>query len=117
MPTRIDPDLRRRLIELSADRLRWREAPVAYADAARTMFLYFARGLDGRSRGGREATVPTLIVHGALDRLVPVEAVRAAVLRHPELTLDVLDDIGHAPQLEAPEELVAVIDRWLSATT
>ena len=56
-------------------------------------------------------------MHGELDRLVPVRAVREAALRHPNLTLEVLDGIGHAPQLEAPGALVDVTARWLGATS
>ena len=49
-PHLVDPDLRRRLIALSAERIRWPEAPGAYADAARTMFVYLAAGSRPTSR-------------------------------------------------------------------
>jgi pimeloyl-ACP methyl ester carboxylesterase len=113
-PARLDADLRRRLIELSAERIRWPEAPAAYADAARTLFLHLARALDVDLAGLAGTGVPTLVVHGALDRLVPVGAARDAARRHPHLTLEILDDTGHAPQMETPQELVDAIARWLA---
>ena len=113
-PVRLDPDLRRRLIELSAVRLRWPEAPVAYADAARTLFLHLARGLDADLAALAANRVPALVVHGALDRLVPLAAAQDVSRRHPHLTLEVLDDTGHAPQMETPQELVDATARWLA---
>jgi pimeloyl-ACP methyl ester carboxylesterase len=113
-PARLDPDLRRRLIELSAVRLRWPDAPVAYADAARTLFLHLARGLDADLTALAANRVPALVVHGALDRLVPVAAAHDTSRRHPHLSLEVLDDAGHAPQMEAPQELVDAAARWLA---
>jgi pimeloyl-ACP methyl ester carboxylesterase len=114
-PARLDPDVRRRLVELSAERLRWPEAAPAYADAARTLLVHLARGLDADLAALPERGVPTLVVHGALDRLVPVAAARDAARRHPHLQLEILEDAGHAPQMEAPEEVVDVVVRWLEA--
>jgi pimeloyl-ACP methyl ester carboxylesterase len=112
-PSRLDADLRRRLIELSAERLRWPEAPAAYADAARTLFVHLARALDVDLAALAATGVPALVVHGALDRLVPVGAARDAARRHPHLTLEILDGTGHAPQMETPQELVGAVARWL----
>jgi pimeloyl-ACP methyl ester carboxylesterase len=114
-PARLDPDVRRRLVELSAERLRWPEAAPAYADAARTLLVHLARGLDGDLAALPARGVPTLVVHGALDRLVPVAAARDAARRHPHLELVILEDAGHAPQMEAPVEVVDVVVRWLDA--
>jgi len=59
---------------------------------------------------------PTLIVHGVLDRLVPVSSARAVAARHPEFALEVIDDCGHAPQLEVPDQFLAAVVPWLTAT-
>jgi hypothetical protein len=48
---------------------------------------------------------------------VPLAAVTGAVDRSPEMTLEVLDGIGHAPQLEDPERLTDVVARWLGSAT
>jgi pimeloyl-ACP methyl ester carboxylesterase len=44
-----------------------------------------------------------------------VAAARDAARRHPHLQLEILADAGHAPQMEAPEEVVDVVVRWLEA--
>lgn len=107
----LDPDLRRRMVELTAERLTWPEAAGAYAGAARSLVRYLAYGLHRDLR--RAATLrPTLIVHGSEDRLVPLEAAEHAARLHP-LDLEVLHGRGHAPQLEDPDAVIDAIAAWL----
>ena len=107
----VDPDLRRRMVELTAERLTWPEASVTYAGAARSLVRYLALGLHRDLR--RAATLrPTLLVHGSEDRLVPLEAARHAARLHP-LDLEVLHGRGHAPQLEDPTGVIDTIETWL----
>ncbi|MGH9033466.1 MAG: alpha/beta fold hydrolase [Acidimicrobiia bacterium] len=110
-PDRLDPTLRARMVELATARLAFPEASSAYADAARSLFFY----LQGRMPADlARVGCPTLIVHGELDRLVPVAAARAAVARRSDFTLQVIDDCGHAPQIELPERFLDVVTPWLS---
>lgn len=60
-------------------------------------------------------SVPTLLVHGEHDRIVPVDAAEAAAAAIPEAELVVLPDTGHVPTLTRPQSLVDVIDRWSAA--
>jgi pimeloyl-ACP methyl ester carboxylesterase len=113
-PSRLDPDLRRRLIALAAERYAYPEAPAAYVDAARSLFVYLARGINAdlvTAAGSR----PTLLLHGALDRLVPLAAAHGAAARSVAIDLEVLDGIGHAPQLEDPARVVDVVTAWCDA--
>lgn len=112
-PTRLDPELRRRLVALATTRQSFPEAPGAYADSARALFWYLTRQV-----GADEArvTAPTLIVHGDRDRLVPLAAARALAARRPQFTLKVLDDCGHVPQLEVPDRFLAAAVPWLAST-
>ena len=64
----------------------------------------------------RRVRVPVLLVHGARDRFVPVAAARAAARRNPAWQFEVLPDVGHLPQLEAPVLVRDLVQRWLSAT-
>ena len=111
-PTRLDPALRERLIELARTRRGFPEAPAAYADSARSLFWYLTRSM--RADEAR-VNCPTLIVHGDRDRLVPVAAARALAARRPEFTLELIDDCGHTPQLEVPEEFLGAVVPWLAA--
>lgn len=111
-PTRLDPVLRRRLVHLAAERFAYPEAPQAYADAARTLLRELTDGADA-DLGTASRERPTLLVHGARDRLVAVELAHAAAERHDLLHLRVLDDLGHAPQLEDPATFLDVTTAWL----
>jgi pimeloyl-ACP methyl ester carboxylesterase len=56
---------------------------------------------------------PVLLVGGTADRLVPAGSVRAAGARNPGWETVILDDVGHTPQLEAPQALLAIAADWL----
>lgn len=110
----IDPALRRRMIELTAARLRWPEVAPAYATAARSLVAYLGSGLH-RDLGVAAASHPTLLVHGSEDPLVALAAARHAAELHT-IELRVLDGMGHAPQLEDPHRLADVVVDWVQAS-
>ncbi len=110
----VDPDLRRRMIELTAERLTWPEAAPAYADAARSLVAYLARGIH-RDLAVAAAATPTVLIHGSEDRLVPLDAARHAARLHG-VELHVLDGVGHAPQLEVPDRLIDAVASWSPPT-
>jgi pimeloyl-ACP methyl ester carboxylesterase len=47
---------------------------------------------------------PTLIIHGTQDKLVPIGHVHSVSNLIPQARLEIIDDCGHNPQLEKPEE-------------
>ena len=57
---------------------------------------------------------PVLLVHGDVDRLIPVEAARDVARRHPNWRYVELDGVGHVPQLQCPERLADVVLPWLA---
>jgi pimeloyl-ACP methyl ester carboxylesterase len=111
-PTRVDPEIRQRLIELATERHGHAETVVAYSNAARSLIRYLWHQMPADLEAVR---CPALIVHGELDRLVPLASVHALAELRPDFTIEILDDIGHAPQLETPERFMAVVTPWLSA--
>jgi pimeloyl-ACP methyl ester carboxylesterase len=56
---------------------------------------------------------PVLVVHGELDRVIPVAAARELVRRIPAWHLEVLDGLGHVPMMEAPALFMRVVRKWL----
>ena len=57
--------------------------------------------------------VPTLILWGARDRLIPPEVARRFERAIPGSELVMFDTLGHMPQEEDPARTVAVIQRFL----
>jgi pimeloyl-ACP methyl ester carboxylesterase len=111
-PELLDRDLRQRIVLLAAERYAYPEAAAAYADAARTLLQEVAGDFDA-DLALAAAARPTLLLHGAEDALVNVAFARAAAARHETVDLCVLDGVGHAPQLEAPERFMAIVEPFL----
>jgi len=62
----------------------------------------------------KKVEAPTLVVHGELDRLIPVAAARDLVRRRPEWTLEILEGVGHVPMMETPDRFLEVVNQWLA---
>jgi pimeloyl-ACP methyl ester carboxylesterase len=58
--------------------------------------------------------MPTLIVAGAQDRVIPTGHAVAAHAALPGSRLEVIDGAGHHPQLDCPETLASLIDDFVS---
>jgi len=61
------------------------------------------------------AAMPTLIVWGREDRIVPVTCGEQYRRLMPHATLHVLDRCGHQPPLEQPDAFATLVGRFLSA--
>jgi pimeloyl-ACP methyl ester carboxylesterase len=57
-------------------------------------------------------TAPTLVIHGSLDRLIPVAAARELIRRRPDWELEVIDGVGHVPMLETPGLFMSALEGW-----
>jgi len=60
-----------------------------------------------------EIRVPTLVVHGDADRIVPVSNGHLLARRIPNAELALLPGRGHVVQLESPEELNRLVETFL----
>lgn len=65
-------------------------------------------GLDLRAQVATLA-VPTLLVHGGCDAIIPVESARSLAGQSPDARLEVLEHRGHALPFTAPRELAQFI--------
>jgi pimeloyl-ACP methyl ester carboxylesterase len=57
--------------------------------------------------------VPTLIIWGAQDPLIPLSSGKWLASHIPGAQIEVLPGIGHIPMEEAPDASVAILDKWL----
>ena len=102
----------------------WRSyAALADEDAQRAFFRTLGSVIDfaGQSVSATDrlylaAHLPTLIVWGARDRLIPVEHGIAAQRAIAGSRLCVLDDVGHFPQCEAPEQFIDALLTFVDTT-
>jgi len=113
--SRVSADLRGAHVSLAAERLtRMPWATSAFLDAGRSTLAAMRRKGRFYDMVGAIAA-PALIVHGAGDRLVPLPSSRELIRKRPDWTLDVLDGLGHVPQMEDPDRFTHVVERWLDA--
>lgn len=92
--------------------------------AARHAFLRTVRATIG-VRGQRvsaedklylAAHVPTLLLWGTEDRIIPVEHGRATHEAIPDSQFHALDGVGHFPHLDAPEVVASRIRQFVAST-
>lgn len=93
-------------------------AQVGFDDLAKAQVLSGRTMVAALGRHGTVAArlrglpVPTLLVHGTLDRLVDVSAARWAAKVAPRLVYEELSGVGHVPMLEVPEHTAGIIRGW-----
>jgi pimeloyl-ACP methyl ester carboxylesterase len=74
---------------------------------------YALAGYDTRDRLS-EITLPTMVIWGNRDRLVPVAAAYSYERRIPNSELHLIDDTGHMVQLERPASFNRVLEDFVS---
>jgi pimeloyl-ACP methyl ester carboxylesterase len=95
------------------------------ADAqARAAFLHTIRAVidvDGQRVSARDrlylsAALPTMIVWGARDRIIPVRHGERAHTEMPGSRLEVFEEAGHFPHLDEPARFVEVLSEFVAST-
>ena len=102
----------------------WRSyASLAAADSRRAFFrtLRAVIDLNGQTVGAGNrlylaAHIPTLIVWGDRDPLIPVRHAIAAHEAIPGSRLEIFEGVGHYPHCEAPARFVEVLVDFISST-
>jgi pimeloyl-ACP methyl ester carboxylesterase len=112
-PARIDSKMLEAHVQLTRERANLgRQNSRAFLQATRSLGLRMA---DPRFwTKVKKVQAPTLVIHGDLDRLIPIAAARDLIRRRPDWTLEVMEGVGHVPMMETPELFLRVVDKWLA---
>jgi pimeloyl-ACP methyl ester carboxylesterase len=62
----------------------------------------------------KQVKAPTLVIHGELDRVIPLASARELVQRVPGWKLEVIEGVGHVPMMETPDRFVRVFNEWMA---
>jgi len=89
----------------------WKEH--SFLQAARSLMRLLSRPAHYRAMM-RALAPPTLLIHGAADRLVRIKAARVVATDNPGWDTCFLPDVGHTPQLERPDQVLGAIDGWFA---
>lgn len=110
-PTRIAPEVLDAHIQLTREREQLgRQNGRAFLQASRSISLRMA---DPRfwSRAAK-VQAPTLVIHGSLDRVIPIAAAHELARHRPDWTLEVLEGVGHVPMMETPDRFMRALNAW-----
>jgi pimeloyl-ACP methyl ester carboxylesterase len=110
-PSRLSPEIRRIGI---ANLTYGRETPwrlPGFVAAAESLVSLLLTGSEIRAAVDA-VTAPTLLVWGSADRLVGRPVIDATMQQRPDWSLEVLETVGHAPMVEAPDRYVAAVRSW-----
>jgi pimeloyl-ACP methyl ester carboxylesterase len=98
----------------TADRLDRPHPPRALANIAKVFHDLIPDLLEPTIlRDADKITMPTLIVWGDRDRLVPLPTVKKAASRIGACRLEILPGCGHMPIVERPDEMIELLLRFL----
>lgn len=111
---RIPEDVIRAHVELLVERAEDPDTGPAFLEAARSLISLGRSPERGRAILD-QIKCPVLAIHGRQDRLVPAAFAWAATEAHPDWWIRVLPDVGHVPQLEAPDRWIANVEEWLAS--
>ena len=110
-PSRVSPELVEAHVRLTEERTHLgRQNGRSFLQASRSIGLRMA---DPRFwTRVAQVQAPALLIHGSLDRLIPIAAAREMSRRRPDWTFEVLDGVGHVPMMETPALFMDVVRGW-----
>jgi pimeloyl-ACP methyl ester carboxylesterase len=110
-PSRVAPQVVDAHVRLTREREQLgRQNGRAFLQASRSISLRMA---DPRfwSRVAK-VEAPTLLIHGSLDRVIPLAAARQLARRRPDWAFEILEGVGHVPMMESPDEFMSALNAW-----
>jgi pimeloyl-ACP methyl ester carboxylesterase len=110
-PSSISPDVVEAHVKLTREREHLgRQNSRAFIQAFRSIGLRLANPRFWTRVAKVQA--PTLIIHGSLDRVIPLPAAQELARRRPDWQLEILQGLGHVPMLESPGRFMKVLGAW-----
>ena len=94
-----------------------RQTRDAFLRTLRSVVDYRGQSVSALNRLNLREDLPTLAIWGEKDNIIPVDHAYSALEARPDCRLEVLPDVGHFAQVEAPTEVADVIDDFISTTT
>lgn len=89
------------------------DSTAAFADWLPSLLVPPETALSTRKDAYRALTVPTALIWGAKDTVTPPAQAEALAELIPDAALTWLPDVGHIPQIEAPDAFISALHRAL----
>jgi pimeloyl-ACP methyl ester carboxylesterase len=88
----------------------------AFLGTVRSVINSHGQSVSASDRLYLARDIPVLLVWGERDPIIPVSHGQRAHEAMPGSRLEVFQDVGHLPPVEAPDRFVATLERFLSET-
>ena len=91
----------------------WGRKILARAEASAAIALRIVGSMTDVSQHLARVTQPVLVIHGDMDKIVPIEVGKALAAALPDCELQVLEGCGHVPTMTRPEKVADAIRGFL----
>jgi pimeloyl-ACP methyl ester carboxylesterase len=88
----------------------------AFLRTLRSVVDYRGQAVSALNRLHLTADLPTMVMWGDQDRIIPIEHGYALQEARPGCRLEVLEGVGHFPHVERPHEVAELIDDFIETT-
>ncbi|GAB3218108.1 alpha/beta fold hydrolase [Mycolicibacterium hippocampi] len=92
------------------------EARQAFLKTLRSVVDYRGQSVSAMNRLHLTSDLPTLVIWGDQDKIIPIEHGYAVHDAQPGCRLEVLGGVGHFPHVERPIEVSDLIDDFITTT-
>lgn len=89
----------------------------AFLATSRSVIDMHGQTVSAQNRLGGIASLPTLLVWGGSDRMIPSSHVEAAREMLPASHIEIFDRSGHFPNLDEPERFADVLEKFMLGQT
>jgi pimeloyl-ACP methyl ester carboxylesterase len=93
-----------------------RQTRDAFLRTLRSVVDYRGQSVSALNRLNVRDDLPALAIWGEQDAIIPVDHAYAALEARPDCRLEVLPDVGHFAQVEAPTQVAELIDDFIATT-
>lgn len=88
----------------------------AFSRTLRSVVDHRGQSVSALNRLHMTSDLPTLVIWGEQDRIIPVDHGYAVQALRPSCRLEVLPGVGHFPHVERPSDVVDLIDDFIATT-
>lgn len=96
--------------------LRDRSTRAAFLRTLRSVVDLRGQAVSSRDRLYLTRTMPTMLIWGGRDPILPVAQAREVAAELPDVVLEVLPRAGHIPHRNDPQRFVQVVEEFLTST-
>ncbi|MGA8543867.1 MAG: alpha/beta fold hydrolase [Mycobacterium sp.] len=93
-----------------------RQARESFLKTLRSVVDYRGQAVSALNRLHASADLPVMAIWGDRDNIIPVEHAYAIHNARTDTRLEVLPGVGHYPQVEAPNEVVELIEDFIATS-